>query len=338
VIDGGNTTPEPGETIELAATLLNDGADPATSTVAGVSVVGPAHVRVLNPNASWPTIAPSAAVESAAPQARLVILPQASCGQTLTVDLAGAASNSSPFGSRIAIPMGNPNREYTEEGIVIIPPLTTTPAQATFVIADDRPIAELDLSVDIFHQDPTQLVVSLTSPQGTTVRLHDRGPAVGNGIVTRYDRDTAPSGPGSMADFVGQSTLGTWTLSVEDLDGTGVTTDGYIRPRTLHVTAQGAYGCDVQGCADPVPTASPVLQVQKVDDGSQLDLVFSWSAVAGAGYHVLQSTHPAFDTGVDLLANPATATTFTLQDGANTTPALTFFQVRAVNSCHHEGP
>jgi hypothetical protein len=39
-----------------------------------------------------------------------------------------------------------------------------------------------------------------------------------------------------------------------------------------------------------------------------------------------------------LLANPTTATTFTLPDGARTTPALTFFQVRAVNSCHHEGP
>jgi hypothetical protein len=338
VIDGGNTIPEPGETIELAATLLNEGAEAATSPFANVSVVAPAHVRVLNPTATWPTIAASTTAESASPQARLVILPQASCGQTLTVDLAGAASNSPSFGSRLAIPMGNPNRDYTEEGIVIVPPLTTTPAEATFVIADDRPIAELDLSVDIFHQDPTQLVVSLTSPQGTTVRLHDRGPAVGNGIVTRFDRDTAPSGPGSMADFVGESTQGTWTLSVEDVDGSGITTDGYIRPRTLHVTALGAYGCDVQGCADPVPTAAPALQVQKVDDGSQLDLVFSWSAVAGAGYHVLQSTGPSFASDVTLLANPATATTFTLQDGANTTPALTFFQVRAVNSCHHEGP
>ncbi|HEX6853245.1 MAG TPA: proprotein convertase P-domain-containing protein [Candidatus Polarisedimenticolaceae bacterium] len=338
VIDGGNTTPEPGETIELAATLLNEGAEAALSPVASVSVVAPAHVRVLNPTATWPTIAASATAESVAPQARLVILPEAQCGQTLTVDLAGAASNSPSFGSRIAIPMGNPNRDYTQEDIVIVPPLTTTPAVAQFVIADDRPIAELDLSVDIFHQDPTQLVVSLTSPQGTTVRLHDRGPAVGNGIVTRYDRDTAPSGPGSMADFVGQSTLGTWTLSVEDLDGSGITTDGYIRPRTLHVTARGAYGCDVQGCADPVPAAAPALQVQKVDDGSQLDLVFSWSAVAGAGYHVLQSTGPTFASDVTLLANPATATTFTLQDGVNTTPALTFFQVKAVNSCHHEGP
>ena len=172
----------------------------------------------------------------------------------------------------------------------------------------------------------------------TTVRLHDRGAGSGHGIETRFDRDTAPSGPGSMADFAGEPLLGTWTLSVQDVDASGVTTDGYIRPRTLHATIVGGFGCSPQTCAEPTPTQAPDLEVARVDDGGQPDLVLTWSAVAGAGYHVLQSADPRFLTGVSLIGNPATAAPLTLEDAAAPTPGLSFYEVRAVNACHFEGP
>jgi hypothetical protein len=318
--------------------VRNAGTDAATSVAATLDLVAPANVRILTPQAGWPAIAPGATTESTLPGFQAVVLPEASCGQTLTFDLSGSASNAPPFSSQIAMAMGNPQRDYSLESIVIVPHVTTSPVTAQWVVTDDRTIAELDLSLDLFHQTPTQIVVSLTSPQGTTVRLHDRGEGSGHGIQTRFDRDTQPSGPGTMADFAGESTLGTWTLSVEDLDASGITTDGYIRPRTLHVTIAGGFGCQPIGCAQPTPTVAPSLQMEMVDDGSQLDLVLSWSAAAGAGYHVLQSADPTFGAGVKLIANPATGAPLTLQDGANTTPALTFFQVRAVNSCHFEGP
>jgi hypothetical protein len=53
---------------------------------------------------------------------------------------------------------------------------------------------------------------------------------------------------------------------------------------------------------------------------------------------VLQSTIPTFDTGVDMTGSTAGATSLTVSDGANTTPGLTFFLVRAVNNCDVEGP
>lgn len=62
-------------------------------------------------------------------------------------------------------------------------------------------------------------------------------------------------------------------------------------------------------------------------------------AVAGsAGYHVLESGDATLGSGVVLIANPASAMPLTLTGGAQAAPALTFFQVRAVNACHHEGP
>lgn len=53
---------------------------------------------------------------------------------------------------------------------------------------------------------------------------------------------------------------------------------------------------------------------------------------------MLQSTDPTFGSGVELIGNPTVQTTLTLADGVRTTPALTYFQVRGVNSCHQEGP
>jgi hypothetical protein len=338
VVDDGDGVPEPGETIALPVSLINTGTDPAASVAGALTLAGPPNVRILTPQASWPAIAPDTTAESTPPGFRAVILPQASCGETLAFDLSGTSSNAPPFSAHLAIPMGASQRNYTATSIVPVPFVTAAPVAATIVVPDDRVIADLDLTLDVFHQTPSQIVVSLTSPQGTTVRLHDRGTGSGHGIETRFDRDTQPSGPGTMSDFTGQSTLGTWTISVEDLDPTGITTDGYIRTRTLHATVVGAFGCQPQGCAQPTPTVAPNLQVAKIDDGSQLDLALSWSPAPSAGYHVLQSTDPRFGAGVVVIGNPATNAPLTLQDGAHTTPALTFFQVRAVNSCHFEGP
>lgn len=339
VVDGGNGIPEPGETFSLPVSLLNAGADTATAVAAHLDPLGPSVVRVLGPSSTWAPIVPSATVESDAPYFQVVVLDQARCGDTLDFQVGGAAENSAPFSAQIAIPMGTRTRDYTETSIVPIPYVTTEPVQVTWDVTDDRTIADLDVTLDIFHQDPTQIVVDLTSPQGTTVRLHDRSVGSGHGIETRFDRDTAPDGPGSMADFVGESTLGTWTLSVEDLDPSGITTDGYIRPRTLNVTIDGAYDCTPHVCPDPTPTIAPDLRVEAVPNGSDLDLVLTWTAVAGAaGYHVLQSEDPTFATGVSLLGTTTTETTLTVANGAGTTPARTYLQARAVNACHQEGP
>ena len=294
---------------------------------------------MLGPASAWPSIAPNATAESDAPYFQVVVLDQAQCGDTLSFKVSGAADNSAPFTAQIQLPMGTRQRDYAQTSIVPIPYVTTDPVQVTWNVADDRTIADLDVTLDIFHQDPTQLIVDLTSPQGTTVRLHDKSAGSGHGIETRYDRDTAPDGPGSMADFIGESTLGTWTLSVQDVDPSGVQTDGYVRPRTLNVTIDGAFDCTPQVCADPTPAAAPDLQVTAVPNGSNLDLVLSWSPVAGAaGYHVLQSEDPTFEAGVSLIGLTTTATTLTIPSGAGTAPALAFFQARAVNSCHQEGP
>ena len=144
-----------------------------------------------------------------------------------------------------------------------------------------------------------------------------------------------------MDDFVGESIFGIWTLSVQDTVY-GTFGAASIQGFTLHVTAEGAFECDVLTCAEPAPTESPdVLLVDKVvdpGDGS-VDVTFDWTGVAGAaGYHVLHSTAASFASAVDLTGRTSGATTLTVVDGDTTLPALSFFKVRATNSCNQESP
>ena len=106
-------------------------------------------------------------------------------------------------------------------------------------VTEDRTIAELDVTVNITHPNVPELIVELTSPQDTTVRLHDNSGS-GSGLTTRYDLEAEPDGPGTMADFEGESTLGTWTLSVEDTIW-GINGNAYLNGFTLHATADGAF-------------------------------------------------------------------------------------------------
>lgn len=338
VEDGEDGVPEPGETFDLPVSLFNAGADPALSVAAALRAVAPGNVRVLRPGASWPTFDPGTTAENLPPHHQVVVLEEAACGEELVLAFDATAANSGPLSSEIRIPMGTPFRDYPETAIVPIPYVTAAPVEVYWNVADARTIADLDVTLDIFHQAPTQLVVELVSPSGTRVRLHDRTGGNGYGIQNRFDRDRVPDGPGTMADFAGEPLNGLWTLSVQDVDGSGVTTDGYIRPRTLHATIVGGFGCEPRPCGEPKPTAAPDLRVNRVDAGARIDLAFDWSAVAGAGYHVLESADPSFGSTVELLGTTTTETSFTLEDGANTTPAVTFFEVRAVNACHQEGP
>jgi subtilisin-like proprotein convertase family protein len=77
----------------------------------------------------------------------------------------------------------------------------------------DLAIDEIAVFVDITHGRPEDLIVELTSPGGTTVRLHNLTSGDVNGW---YPTELTVDGPGSLEDFVGENCLGTWELFVCD--------------------------------------------------------------------------------------------------------------------------
>ncbi|MBI3267673.1 MAG: discoidin domain-containing protein [Planctomycetes bacterium] len=93
-------------------------------------------------------------------------------------------------------------------------------------------ISDLNVFVDLVHAFIGALKVSITSPAGTTVLLHNRTGSSGTAINTTYDTQTAPAQ--SLGAFVGQDAFGTWTLNVADVDDFGDT--GSLRQWRVDVT------------------------------------------------------------------------------------------------------
>ena len=102
-----------------------------------------------------------------------------------------------------------------------------------FFFADALVIEDLQLDVEVDHPDRSRVDVSLTSPAGTTVLLHDgRGDGAGLdltywelGVPNGFEpHDCAclpfPTGPGRLADLAGESIgapgggVGVWVVSV----------------------------------------------------------------------------------------------------------------------------
>ena len=82
-------------------------------------------------------------------------------------------------------------------------------------------IIDMHLGVNIEHTYRGDLILTLTSPLGTAVTLHDSSGGADDNLQTVYDFATDPA-EGTMDDFNGEEVAGTWTLNVVD-DGVGDT-------------------------------------------------------------------------------------------------------------------
>ncbi|MGE3166741.1 MAG: proprotein convertase P-domain-containing protein [Planctomycetota bacterium] len=103
-----------------------------------------------------------------------------------------------------------------------------TAAQITVPASATGQIADLDLELAVTHPSIGQLVIELTSPQGTTVRVHNATGGASANLSARYDDSTAlgsfndgfgnrvPDGPGALRDFDLEPLAGDWTLQLAD--------------------------------------------------------------------------------------------------------------------------
>ncbi len=126
----------------------------------------------------------------------------------------GTASNTT---RNVALDVGR--YTYVATGLPL-PILDNTTIFSTIEVTDNYCVGDVDLPINITHTFRGDLIVEITSPAGTIVRLHNRTGGSADDIITTYDDDgagTLPDGPGSLALFEGESVQGTWTLRVSDL-------------------------------------------------------------------------------------------------------------------------
>ena len=99
-----------------------------------------------------------------------------------------------------------------------VPISNTLPAvTSTLQVADSALITELQVALEIRHTYVGDLEVTLTSPLGTSVTLHNRTGGSTDDLVGTYGTSLVPSQP--LSAFNGEDVQGTWTLVVSDLAG-----------------------------------------------------------------------------------------------------------------------
>ncbi|HOX42295.1 MAG TPA: proprotein convertase P-domain-containing protein [Myxococcota bacterium] len=77
-------------------------------------------------------------------------------------------------------------------------------------------VAGITVDVNITHTYKSDLVVTLRSPTGTVVTLHNRTGGGDDNIVGTYETTLFTDGPGELEDFLGLAGQGTWTLTAQD--------------------------------------------------------------------------------------------------------------------------
>ena len=135
-------------------------------------------------------------------------------GYTTVLDTIEIAESEAAYGDYSL----TPTQIYTYESTAAVPIPDEDETGITSVITVDASsdLSDVQVSIDLTHTWRGDLIVELTSPAGTTVRLHNRTGSSADDIVGTYGDDLVPDGPGDLLDFVGESPVGDWTLFVSD--------------------------------------------------------------------------------------------------------------------------
>lgn len=102
-----------------------------------------------------------------------------------------------------------------EEPGVAIPDNDPAGIARPLACSSDGTAGAVEVSVEITHTYIADLSVSLVSPRGTTVVLHDRAGGSADNLIRTFTATSVPA----LADLAGEPTRGTWTLRVADLAG-----------------------------------------------------------------------------------------------------------------------
>jgi len=101
---------------------------------------------------------------------------------------------------------------------IAIPDNNLTGIERTLVVNDTGNINDVEVSVDITHTFIGDLNVTLVSPAGTSVPLHQRAGGSADNIIQTYTPATKPQ----LQTLRGQTMQGTWRLRIADLEAQDV--------------------------------------------------------------------------------------------------------------------
>lgn len=319
---------DPGESALIPVSLFNAGDVAANGTVAALHSATPHLLKIYGAPVFYGDIQPGQQQSAAGPHYEVTLEPSASCGDLAAANIALSGAGFA-LKSGFSLPTGLDHIDFPSTDTPVGVAKTTDGAWSFNAVPDDFFYSEIDVTLNIDHQDISELQVILYSPPNSAINLHRFTDPGVSGIHTTYDDDTAPHGPGVMDDFLDLGPSGSWRIRVIDQTGGG-TPAGELEDWTLHFRDDFPFNCHPVGCAEGVPASvGNTLTAVNLNGDVQLN----WGAAGGSpDYNVWRSDDARFQSATHLVET--SSTTFT--DAASAASGVQFYLVRSVNSCRWE--
>jgi subtilisin-like proprotein convertase family protein len=246
---------EPGETVTIQVPISAAGGS-FTNVVASLDLPAPAGITYVTSTSSLGSLA-----DGTSATATFVVSASetASCVTPFSLPISVTSNEGTTASGSVDAQIGESGAVAPNETLPLPIPDNApgAPLTSTITITQDVALTSLDVPVTIDHTWVGDLTISLTSPGGTTVTLLDRPGVPATSTVGCGDNNldlvfsdaasvnpetvcngatpwlTGPALPVTpLSAFAGESTLGTWTLSVSDSAGldTGILVDWSLSP------------------------------------------------------------------------------------------------------------
>lgn len=212
---GGDGYADPGETVNLSVTLLNQGLE-ATGVWATLKANSP-YVTITQNSTTFPDIPPDQTRSCVGPF-ELTLQEDAPVGEGIPLALHVHAGGGYGVYLRVILRIGPAPLFYSKDTPIAIPDDYPPGITSNIQVPDSTPIEDLEVFVDISHNWIGDLIVKAISPEGTEVFLHNRSGGSADDIYGWYDSELSVDGPGSLSDFLGEDANGEWSLVVSDND------------------------------------------------------------------------------------------------------------------------
>lgn len=105
---------------------------------------------------------------------------------------------------------------YTASPAEAIPDFNTDGISSVITVSEEGLVNSLNIDAVIEHPSVGHLEVTLTSPGGTMVYLHNHTGSSADDLIGNWPANLLVDGPGSLDDFLNEAAQGDWTLHVAD--------------------------------------------------------------------------------------------------------------------------
>ena len=117
--------------------------------------------------------------------------------------------------------------------------LDNTPITETLTVTGYDPtsvLSSIEVDIDITHSDPTDLYITLTTPEGTALILWNQGSSGGEDLIGTFP--TTLTSVDSLDSVTRQTMDGDWVLSIEDIDVGPLVREGVLNSWGIRITEE----------------------------------------------------------------------------------------------------